>query len=238
MSLFFVWQVVVSFLVSPRLCGGSHKYSCTYQLIDPTRPNPQQPVVLTVFASNLDDFPHCTRAGDVILCIDVKVELIKGFVKLVGSNASQHFAFVVFSRKVNYITGFPRINTRQDNRDQIDSTWGFHNNEWEIYPSHRRRKAYPITSSKVEEMNSWSECQFLQSQVGGSSKCELSLDQAFTYTSTKEKGMGNGMLNSWASDIRGRCDVICLVAAVIGPECSSQGRECSSVGTDPLHHCH
>ena len=209
------------FQVSPKSCSGTHAFSCTYALVDPTRSNPQHPIVLSVFANKLEDFPRCIRAGDVMLCVDVRVDIFRGFLKLVGSNRSENFSFVVFSRKVNYVTGFPRLNTRQDNRNQIDSVWGFHLNEWEIHQSDRRKIAYPVTPAKVEEMNSWSECLFLQSKVAGKSPCELSLDQAFIYTSTKCKGSGS--MNSWSSEVKGRCDVTCMVAAVISPECPLLG---------------
>ena len=208
----------MSFQVSPKPCSGTHAYSCTYALVDPSRSNLQFPTVLSVFANTLEEFPHCIRAGDVMLCIDVRVNIFNGFLKLIGSNRSEHFSFVVFSRKVNYVTGFPRLNANRNmDHNHIDSTWGFHVNEWEIHQSNRRRRVYPITSAMVEEMNSWSECLFLRSQVGGKSPCELSLDQALMYTSSKE------MNTSWSSNVKGRCDVTCMVAAVISPECPVLG---------------
>ena len=229
----FEWQVVVSFQVSPKPCGGSHSYSCTYTLVDPTRSNPQFPVVLNVFANTLAEFPHCIRAGDVLLCVDVRVNIHHGFLKLIGSNKSEscsdNFSFVVFSRKVNYVTGFPRLMAQQDSRDQTDMTWGFSLNEWAIHQSNKRRRVYPVTPAAVERMSAWSECLFLQSQVGGKSPCELSLDQAFLHTSSKGMGKGiAGVGNSWSSDVKGRCDVTCMVAAVICPD-----RPIS--GTTPLY---
>ena len=108
---FFFKQVIVSFQVSPKACQGSNRYSCTYTLIDMTKPNPHNPVSLNIFADEVEDFPKCIRAGDIIRCMNVMVEIRGGYSKLIG-NPRNKSTYVTFSRKVNFLTSTGTVRHR------------------------------------------------------------------------------------------------------------------------------
>jgi hypothetical protein len=73
----------------PKSTRGSHKFSCSYTLVDPSCVSPPagagaeaeagggsvQSVVLVFFANNLASFPPVRRVGDIVRLHRVKVGL-------------------------------------------------------------------------------------------------------------------------------------------------------------------
>lgn len=205
--------------MSPKSCGGSHKLSRTYTLVDPSRPSLQFPIILHIFANTVDEFPQCVRTGDVMRCTDVKVDLYNGFPKLIGSDKNRS-SFVVFSKKVNYLTGFSRLYTDSNANPDVEFDRGFPSTDWTIYSNPIRYKECASTTAKVFELSAWSEGVFLQSPLGEKSMCELNLGQVLRYTSQKSK---DASLSQAVKD--GRCDVTCMVAAIV----QTTTGKCSSI---------
>ena len=203
-------QVVVSFQVSPQKCKGSHKYSCTYALADPSKPSLQFPIVLQVFCNNLDEFPKCLSAGDVMRCKNVKVDLFNNFPKLIGSDRNRS-SFVTFSKKINYLTGFPSRQTQAYSSEEMKYNWGLSPKEWNVESTDMRATGDPYTTLRVTELSTWSERLFMMAPVGEKSICELKLDEVLSYTKLIDPRAASRRL----SDKGGKCDVTCMVAAVL-----------------------
>lgn len=195
--------------MSPKSCGGSHKFSRTYTLVDPSKPSLQFPIILHIFANAVDQFPHCIRTGDVMRCTDVKVDLYNGYPKLIGSDRNRS-SFVLFSKKVNYLTGFSRLSADSNAVANVENDRGFPSSDWTIHSTPTQYRECTFTTAKVLELSAWSEGVFLQSPLGEKSMCELDLGQVLTYTSQKTKD------TSWSQAVKGgRCDVTCMVAAIV-----------------------
>jgi Telomeric single stranded DNA binding POT1/CDC13 len=216
--------------MSPKSCGGSHKLSRTYTLVDPSRPSLQFPTILHIFANTIEEFPQCVRTGDVMRCIDVKVDLYNGYPKLIGSDRNRS-SFVLFSKKANYLTGFSRLNTDSNANTGVENDRGFPTSDWTINSNPTQYRECPSTTAKVLELSAWSEGVFLQSPLGEKSMCELSLGEVLTYTSQKSKDM------SWSQAVMGgRCDVTCMVAAIVQPIPGTRhGVQCSNSLNRQLH---
>jgi hypothetical protein len=142
-------------------------------------------------------------------CIDVKVDLYNGYPKLIGSDRNRS-SFVLFSKKANYLTGFSRLNTDSNADAGVDYYRGLPSSDWTINSNPTRYLECPSTTAKVLGMSAWSEGVFLQSPLGEKSMCELNLGELLTYTCQKS---GDA---SWSQRVKGgRCDVTCMVAAVV-----------------------
>ena len=195
--------------MSPQGCGGTHKLSRTYTLVDPTRPSLQCPTILHIFANTIDEFPHSIRAGDVIRCTDVKVDIYNGFPKLIGSDRNRS-SFVLFHKKVDNLTGFSRPSSECNGHNDFQNSWGLPSSDWSIHSTHIRNIPCASTAARVIELSTWSERVFLQSPLGEKSMCELTLGQVLTYTNQQSKD------TIWSQAVMGgRCDVTCMVAATV-----------------------
>lgn len=202
-------QVVVSFQVSPKTCSGTHKYSCTYALADPSNPSLQYPVVLQVFSSNLKEFPTCIRAGDVMRCKNVKVDVFNNFPKLIGSDRNKS-SFVTFSKTIDHLTGFSRRQPQACSSAGIDMNWGLPP-MWTVRSTDRKARGDPDTTLKVTELSTWSDKRFLEASVGEKSIWVLTLNEVLSHT----KLIDPRAASRNQSDKGGKCDVICMVAAVL-----------------------
>ena len=202
----------MSFQVSPKACRGSNRYSCTYTLIDMTKPNPHNPVSLNIFADEVEDFPKCIRAGDIIRCMNVMVEIRGGYSKLIG-NPRNKSTYVTFSRKVNFLTGFSE-NVGETSRTeglQLDCPWRLFSLQWVVHSpdKNKRRGNETMTMQKVKQLHSWAEGLFMGCTLGEKNKPDLSLHDIYQNTTFKVENE----VFSRAPKID-RCDVICMVAAI------------------------
>lgn len=201
----------MSFQVSPKACQGSNRYSCTYTLIDMTKPNPHNPVGLNVFADNIEDFPKCIRAGDIIRCTKVMVEIRNGYSKLIG-NPRNKSSYITFSRKVNFLTGFSESIDESCRTEglRLDCPWGLFSLEWVVHSSdkNKRRENETVTMQKVKQLHSWAEGLFMGCTLGEKNKTDKSLHEVYQNTTFTVENEGF----SRAPKID-RCDVICMVAA-------------------------
>lgn len=143
-------------------------------------------------------------------CKNVKVDLFNNFPKLIGSDKNLS-SFVTFSKNVNYLTGFSRRHRQAYSSEEMERNWGLPPNEWVILSTDRHGKGDPYTTLRVTELSTWSENLFLRASVGEKSLCELTLDEVLSYT----KLIDPKAVSRSLSDKGGRCDVTCMVAAVL-----------------------
>lgn len=202
----------MSFQVSPSTCRGSNRFSCTYTLVDISKPNPHHPISLNVFADFTEDFPKCVRAGDIIRCTNVKVEIKGGFPKLVG-NLRNRSSYITFSRKVNHLTGFSRNIDESSNRDgkKMSSPWGLSTSDWVIQtPDKKEGNKHDFTTSEtVKQLHSWAEGLFMGCTLGEKKKPDLTLNEVYKNTTCLAEHE-----NRISTTRISRCDIICMVAAV------------------------
>jgi hypothetical protein len=195
-----VFGVLVTFSAGPKSCNSkaSHKFSCTYSLIDTTDPNPQFPMVLTVFGNTSKDFPQHIQTGDIMRFINVKVDHFNNFQKLIGSSDKNGgLKILSFHRKVNYLTGF-----LNDHNDGGSST-GLLSSEWDIQSS--KSTYYPLHATDyetVKNLNSWSEQIFIRTSLGEQGNLTMTLKNIVSLP-TERKDQ--------------RCDLVCMVVAVMVP---------------------
>jgi hypothetical protein len=63
--LIFFCQVIIGFQ-QPKPSTGSHKYVCTYAIIDQSTPHHSAPTIINMFSNSVECFPYVTELGDVI----------------------------------------------------------------------------------------------------------------------------------------------------------------------------
>ena len=101
---------IVTF-VPQKTSTGTHKYSKTLGLIDPTFPNPSAPVHLNIFLNDLTYLPKVERCGDMIRAHRISARVWNGNLQLVGWPDSHRSSFLIVSRKIDICSGLPMIQT-------------------------------------------------------------------------------------------------------------------------------
>lgn len=174
-----------------------------------------------MFAHRIDEFPKCIRAGDIMECKKVRVDLHQNFPALIASDRNKS-CIVTFSRNINYLSGFPKytieeINDRHDNlnvklgRKVIN--WGFHPSDWLIHSTDKNEKGNNFKHNlSVQQLHAWSEGIFSRSAVGDHARSDVGLNDIFNHTITTHNGSNNDKNSKMKNNL---CDVVCMVCAVI-----------------------
>jgi hypothetical protein len=207
-SVINVFGVLVSFSAGLKsVTKGSHKFSCTYGLIDMTKSNPHYPMKLTVFGDNPKDFPQHLQTGDIMRCINVKVDNYNNFQTLQGSDRTG-LQIVSFHRKVNHLTGFP-LRCQSDRGGGLmegsgtGTGTGFLSSDWDV---HFTTSTCPIFYTNdydtVRNLNSWSEQVFIKSTLGDQGNPSMTLKNILSLPTERAEQ---------------RCDLVCMVVGVMFP---------------------
>jgi hypothetical protein len=218
-SIINVFGVLVSCSAGLKTTTGSHKFSCTYSLIDMTEPNPQYPMILNVFGNNPKDFPQHLQTSDIMRCINVKVDYYNNTQKLVGSDRTG-LQIVSFHRKVNHLTGFP-LRCQSDSGGGLTEGssvgTGFLSSEWDIHFTTKTSPTfYTNDYETVRNLNSMSEEVFIKKTLGDQGNTPKTLKNILSLP-TERGGQ--------------RCDLVCMVVSVMGPIITGNNSMTTETGT-------
>lgn len=119
----YVYGVIIGYsLVKSCSASASNKFSATYQLVDPSRDDFENPVVLNVFGDKLDYFPEVRRVGDILRIHRANAQLYKEQLQLVAS-PKNNSALVCFSRHVDRLSGLVTSLNATQEPDPILQRW-------------------------------------------------------------------------------------------------------------------
>ena len=113
--------VVVSF-THPKATRGTHKYMVCYNLIDPTKADPKNPISLNCFANDPSMFPKVKYCGDMIRVHRASAKQWNNQLQITGWADSKRTTFVVVRRKFELSTGLPVIQSEIENNTTDSSS--------------------------------------------------------------------------------------------------------------------
>eukprot|EP01031_Cornospumella_fuschlensis_P026508 gene26508-32033_t len=83
-SLVSLLGIIVSVGI-PKPCNGSHKFCCSFSLIDPLEPRLSCAVAVNFFFHNIEDVYGLVGVGDVMVCRNVRLRLHNDFPQISGN---------------------------------------------------------------------------------------------------------------------------------------------------------
>mmetsp|Transcript_35364 Transcript_35364/g.76280 ORF Transcript_35364/g.76280 Transcript_35364/m.76280 type:complete len:615 (-) Transcript_35364:803-2647(-) len=93
----------------PKSCKGSHKFSCSFSIVDPSLHSPGDYININWFANNLGQLEMGFKIGDVVRCERLAFQIFNTFPQLVGKGDKS--ALEVFQKVENFATGLPAVVT-------------------------------------------------------------------------------------------------------------------------------
>jgi hypothetical protein len=91
----------------PKSCKGSHKFSCSFSIIDPSLHSPGDSININWFADNLGQLEMSFKIGDVVRCERLAFQMFNSFPQLVGKGDKS--ILEVFQKVENFATGLPAV---------------------------------------------------------------------------------------------------------------------------------
>ena len=91
----------------PKPCRGSHKYSVSFTMIDPSIPSPSGSIALVWFCNSIDGLHMKYKVGDIIRIENTRVDEFNGFPQLVAKDSNCNVT--IFHRRSDPITGSPVV---------------------------------------------------------------------------------------------------------------------------------
>jgi hypothetical protein len=109
-----VFGIIVSATL-PKHCGSraSHRYCCSFFIIDPFYPTPTAPVVVNLFLNDSNNFHPAYVIGDIIMCQNLRLQRFKDFPQLVGN--FEKSTVIVFRNKKHTILSLG-LESQEDRR--------------------------------------------------------------------------------------------------------------------------
>lgn len=169
----FIYGVIISYsLVKCCIASAANKYTATYQLVDPTRDNFENPFIVNVFANNLDFFPEVTRVGDIMRVHRANAQVYKDQVQLLA-NPKNNSALVTFSRHVDMLTGLAKSINSEEETDPVLRKWRISSSD-----NHHEQKIADFNredfQGQIEELSNWGNEKLTKREIG---KTSISLNE-------------------------------------------------------------
>lgn len=177
-------QLVIS-ATMPRACSSkaSHKYSCSFFIIDPFHHDPSKSICVNLFFNDLSKYNPIARIGDIIFCEQLKLQRYQDFPQLVGS--FEKGCICIFHLKHDYKLGlcdrssWAAIPGKGNKPTHIlnPEQWSLHvytNGPSEI------AKVPSMLAKSIFQLTNWAESFFQQQSLADDKFIHASLQSLFT----------------------------------------------------------